>query len=73
MILVALGWSLVVVPGMPDDACLVPTQRVALIREGMSEADHADALAWLLSEALTVEALPDRGLSGSAETPPRGR
>lgn len=48
------GVKLVEVDEMLDPVCFVPTQRVALIRAGMTEVEREDAIEWIKFAAATT-------------------
>ncbi len=47
-----MGWNFAVVPGLIDMGCLVESQRLVLMRAGLTATDRAWTRAALLSEAL---------------------
>ena len=55
-ILAALGWTVVDVPRMCDAACLVHSQRVALLSSDLDVDQRRVAVAAMLTRALDCEA-----------------
>ncbi len=51
----AMGWTVVEVPGIPDRSCLVTSQRVVLLRAGLTASDRAAAGVSMLDGALGHE------------------
>lgn len=51
-ILAALGWTVVEVPQMRDAACLVHSQRVALVSSDLDSAQRVEVAGALLTRAL---------------------
>lgn len=50
-----LGWSMAIMAKMLDDVCVVESQRVVLLREGLSRPKRHAAGVWALAEVLSVE------------------
>lgn len=50
------GLKLIEIEDLPDPVCFVTTQRVVLMRAGMSEDARKDAIEWVLFAAVTTRA-----------------
>lgn len=55
-LLAVLGIRVVEVPDLRDIVCFVPTQRVALLRAGIDDAEREAVGDWLLTEAMAATA-----------------
>jgi len=51
-----LGWSMAIMAKMIDDVCVVESQRIVLLREGLSRPRRRAAGVWAIGEVLSVEA-----------------